>query len=342
MSLEEFVEEQFDQLYDRIRSLEDRLVEMSLSPPDPPLQSIAATSSAPPKPSRRARAKAPPAAGTAPPVSIPAYLPTSGTFPKEDRPDQHLVTVIVPDALAAHLIGTGGRGLKQIHDMSGAHVRAYEVKDGPAGARHVSIRGSDSQVGDALVVLGKRLARRRVRVPRQKGTKGPSRGENTVEVKAPLRVKRESVLDPVRRSPAVLPIPKSSAPPKPAASSALSTHTARSTPPVPSIVMQTATPPSLVATSSARSAATTPEPQPNSPIVPSVTMLTAYTTPGPSAGSPMNIDAMQARNSTPPSAVGAIGMSTPTESSPWSTVPAGGRRGHQPQTARRGSANRRR
>ncbi|KAF9525839.1 hypothetical protein CPB83DRAFT_896727, partial [Crepidotus variabilis] len=276
-----YVNEQFDQLYERIAALELRLSEVSVPqvPTAPPAPTIAAITS---KPSRRARKKAS-APVSAPPVSIPAHPPLSGSFPKEDP----------------HLVGKGGRGLKQIHDLSGAHIRAFEVKDGSVGARHVSIRGSDSQVGDALVVLGKRLARRRVRAPQQKSTKGSSRVKPSVP---PLAT--SGLVGPGAAKSAA-PLPATQAPPllkstTPAWAHPLasSTPVAHSTPPpAPSIVMQTAAPPSLVPTPGARSTARTPRTMPNTPIVPTVAMPTTDSTPGPSyPSSPMNIDALMARH----------------------------------------------
>src|SRR6202789_2425278 len=118
------------------------------------------------KPAKKERAT-PKAAN--PPNPVP--LPLAQTFPMEGKTDRHLVTVVIPDASAQHVVGQGGKGLKQIHDISGARVRAYEA--GSSDERHISIRGTDLQVGDALVVLGKRLARKKVRPPKAKKT-GPS------------------------------------------------------------------------------------------------------------------------------------------------------------------------
>ena len=89
------------------------------------------------------------------------------TFSTEGRPDRLLVTVVVPAATAGHVVGKAGKGLKQIHDISGARVTAYEVATSP-DERHLSLRGTDTQISDALSVLGKRLARKRVHYPKKK------------------------------------------------------------------------------------------------------------------------------------------------------------------------------
>ncbi|KAG6858271.1 hypothetical protein C0995_001240, partial [Termitomyces sp. Mi166 len=74
-----------------------------------------------------------------------------------------------------------GRGLKQAHDLSGSRLAAFAV--GPAGnegRRFVTIRGTDQQIGEALVVIGKRIAKRRVRAPRKQKT-----GNSAPNVAAP-------------------------------------------------------------------------------------------------------------------------------------------------------------
>ena len=109
--------------------------------------------------------------------SNPLPLHLAQTFPQEGKPDRHLVTVAIPDASAAHVIGQGGKGLKQVHDISGARISAYTLVEGSRNERHVAIRGTDQQIGDALVVLGKRIARKRVHVPKPKKKTEPTAGE---------------------------------------------------------------------------------------------------------------------------------------------------------------------
>jgi hypothetical protein len=89
------------------------------------------------------------------PNPVPLHL--AQTFPMEGKTDRHLVTVVIPDATAQHVIGQGGKGLKQVHDISGARVNAFSLA-GSSDERHIAIRGTDLQIGDALVVLGKRIA----------------------------------------------------------------------------------------------------------------------------------------------------------------------------------------
>ena len=139
------------------------------SPPIPSTKGKARAKAAPaPSKAKPAKKERPTKKATIPSENLPLHL--AQTFPQEGKPDRHLVTVAIPDATAAHVIGQGGKGLKQLHDISGARVSAYTITSGPRDERHVSIRGTDEQIGDALVVLGKRMARKRVRGPTTKKT----------------------------------------------------------------------------------------------------------------------------------------------------------------------------
>ena len=182
-----------ERLAERLEAIESRLdsIEASAGP------TIAAahyehndsSKSSPPykeaKPTKgKGKSKAPPAPSKAKPAkkehptkkvaSLPNPVPLhlAQTFPMEGKSDRHLVTVVIPEASIQHVVGQNGKGLKQIHDISGARVNAYSL-GGSNNERHVSIRGTDLQIGDALVVLGKRIACKKVRPPKTKKT-GPS------------------------------------------------------------------------------------------------------------------------------------------------------------------------
>ncbi|KAG6863296.1 hypothetical protein C0993_012138 [Termitomyces sp. T159_Od127] len=104
-----------------------------------------------------------------------------------------------------------GHGLKQAHDLSSSRLAAFLV--GPAGGegrRFVTIRGTDQQIGEALVVLGKRITKKRVRAPQKQrsGNAAPA-----VAVPAPSR---ESALSTPKPS-----IQFAPPPPKASAQSAL-------------------------------------------------------------------------------------------------------------------------
>jgi hypothetical protein len=102
-------------------------------------------------------------------IPLAEVLPTAA-----DSPDRYSCTLVVPDAVVGHIVGRGGKGLHQAHDVSGAQLRAYTDKVLPA-ERRVSIRGTDQQIGEALIALGKRFMRKRVRT-KKKGPSHPSEG----------------------------------------------------------------------------------------------------------------------------------------------------------------------
>ena len=68
----------------------------------------------------------------------------------------------------AHIVRQGGKGLKQLYDISGAQVLAYTLTSGLRDEHHISIHGTDEQIGDALVVLGKCLTCKHVHSPMTK------------------------------------------------------------------------------------------------------------------------------------------------------------------------------
>jgi len=128
--------------------------------------------SPPTKGKGRAKAAPPPSKATPAKKTLiplnPLPLHLAQTFPQEGKPDRHLITVAIPDAAAAHVVGQGGKGLKQITDISGAWVSAYVLAEGLREERHVSTCGTDEQIGDALIVLGKRIARKCIHNPKPK------------------------------------------------------------------------------------------------------------------------------------------------------------------------------
>ena len=213
---------------------------------------VIATVTLPPPPvgKRKKKAKtAATAAASVPSTSPVVPLPLSASYPSEGKPDQRLVTIAVPDAVVAHLVGKDGRGLRQAHDITGARVRAFHLEGSPAGKRHVAIRGTDQQVGDALVVLGKRIARRRIRTPAAK-KKEPATAQPSQAAPATLAPRpTQPAPAPVSLPPAP---PRSGAPPPGRG-------------PSPRAFAPTAAPPSAVAT----------PPPPRTPVVPLAWMTTA-------------------------------------------------------------------
>ena len=80
------------------------------------------------------------------------------TFPQEGKSNQHIMTVTIPDAMVAHIIRQGSKGLKQLHNISGTQISVYTLMLGPHNKCHVSIYSTDKQISDAFMVLGKQLA----------------------------------------------------------------------------------------------------------------------------------------------------------------------------------------
>jgi hypothetical protein len=239
-------------------------------------------------------------------------MPLAETLPTPaDSPDRYSCTLVVPDSVVGHIVGRGGKGLHQAHDVSGAQLRAYTDKAMPA-ERRVSIRGTDQQIGEALIALGKRFMRKRVRA-KKKGSSRPSEGaapppagpapapppaSTNVDPRAPQR----RAHSPAARKPSQASAPHDAGNPPPVpvnapgpslrkarfapqqssapASKPLPRGRAAVTPTVPTRVMASPPPPTF---------------RPNStPFAPSVTMSTpAPTNVAPTVpGSPMAIDAV--------------------------------------------------
>ncbi|THU98522.1 hypothetical protein K435DRAFT_883984 [Dendrothele bispora CBS 962.96] len=113
-------------------------------------------------------------------------VPLAQTHPTaEGKPDRYSCMLVVPDSVVGHLIGQGGKGLHQVHDISGARVQAFTLKSGQSGERHVAIRGTDTQIGEALVAFGRRIMRKRVR-SKKKGSSHSSEGTTVPPLANPL------------------------------------------------------------------------------------------------------------------------------------------------------------
>jgi KH domain len=289
-------------LADRLESLEARLdrIEASAGPmiasissgskkakPSPPTKGKGRADAPQAPSSKKERSTRKPAIASA---TVP--LPLAQTFTTEGKTDRHLVTVVIPDASAQHVIGQGGKGLKQVHDISGARVNAYTLASDSRDERHVSIRGTDIQIGDALVVLGKRIARKKVRPPKTKKT-GPKDSSQS----APL--------PPIQQQSSALPRHSSTQRSGPSTEPRIvEVPTGEPdivTPVVPSVVMASPSPAST-------------------PIVPSVTMGSPSPYRSDDALTPMEIDAIRQRfnlpSSTGHSAQHVRGLNTARRSGP--------------------------
>ena len=87
---------------------------------------------------------------------IPSMNIHSTTTSQATSVEKIAVSVSIPDKLAGHIIGREGTGLHQIHNISHAKMSVYPHL--VSGVHVVSARGSSQEVGDALTIIGKRLA----------------------------------------------------------------------------------------------------------------------------------------------------------------------------------------
>ena len=83
--------------------------------------------------------------------------PLSAHHPRESSPNCFSASLVLADDLVGHVVGRGRRGLKQVANISSARVSVHSQEINGHWERLVSIRGTDKQLGDALVVLGKGL-----------------------------------------------------------------------------------------------------------------------------------------------------------------------------------------
>ncbi|KAG6871296.1 hypothetical protein C0995_006344 [Termitomyces sp. Mi166 len=135
------------------------------------LQIASVTARKAPQPS-----KVPTSASKAPPPSSKTPTTPTSCIPQHVAQTTSKTPLAIP--LARELPPTDGQarcykwqGLKQAHDLFGSWLAPFAV--GPAGnegCRFVTIRGTDQQIGEALVVIGKRIAKQRVRTPRKQKT----------------------------------------------------------------------------------------------------------------------------------------------------------------------------
>jgi hypothetical protein len=170
------VRSDLQELRDAVSTLSSRLSALeSKSPavpaPTPSGASIASVST--PASRGRSRSKKPRPTFTGIPATV--AVPLSGHHPRDDSPDRYTASLVIAEDLVGHVVGRGGRGLKQVSDISGARLQVFGMMTDGREERHVTIRGTELQLGEALIVLGKRIARKRVHAPakKKKGSSSP-------------------------------------------------------------------------------------------------------------------------------------------------------------------------
>ncbi|KAG6859689.1 hypothetical protein C0995_005672 [Termitomyces sp. Mi166 len=99
-------------------------------------------------------------------------IPLAQELPPTDGQAHRYGCVLeIPNSLVSHVIGHQGQGLKQAHDLSGSWLAAFAVGlAGNKGRWFITIRGTDQQIGEALVVIGKHIAKQCVHAPRKQKT----------------------------------------------------------------------------------------------------------------------------------------------------------------------------
>ncbi|KAG6898684.1 hypothetical protein C0995_008863, partial [Termitomyces sp. Mi166 len=104
--------------------------------------------------------------------NAPLAIPLAQDLPPiNGQAQRYKCTLEIPNSLVSHVIRHQGQGLKQAHNLSSSWLVAFVV--GPAeneGCWFVTIRGTDQQIGEALVVIGKCIAKHRVHTPRKQKT----------------------------------------------------------------------------------------------------------------------------------------------------------------------------
>jgi len=88
--------------------------------------------------------------------------------PREFSPDYFSASLVIAEDLMEHVVGCGGRGLKQVTDISSARVFTFTQEVDGCLEHLISIWGTDKQLGDALVMLEKRIVHKRVSAPKKK------------------------------------------------------------------------------------------------------------------------------------------------------------------------------
>jgi len=117
---------------------------------------------------QRGRSRRRPAPSSLATASKPVAAPLSAHHPREFSPDCFSASLVIAKDLMGHVVGCSDRGLKQITDISSIRISAFTQEMDGRSKRLVSIWDTDKQLGDALVVLGKRIACKRVSAPKKK------------------------------------------------------------------------------------------------------------------------------------------------------------------------------
>ncbi|KAG6883260.1 hypothetical protein C0995_012550, partial [Termitomyces sp. Mi166 len=104
--------------------------------------------------------------------NAPLAIPLAQKLPLTNGQARHYECALkIPSSLVSHVIGHQGWGLKQAHDLSSSWLATFAIGPiGNEGRQFVTIRGTNQQIGEALVVIGKHIAKCQVRTPQKQKT----------------------------------------------------------------------------------------------------------------------------------------------------------------------------
>jgi len=82
--------------------------------------------------------------------------------PREFSPDHFSASLVIAKDLVGHVVGHGSNSLKQVTNISSAQVSTFTQEVDGYSEHIVSIWGTDKQLGNALMVLGKQIVQKHV------------------------------------------------------------------------------------------------------------------------------------------------------------------------------------
>ena len=84
--------------------------------------------------------------------------PLLAYHPREFSPNHFSASLVITEDLVGHVVGCSSHSLKQVTDISSARVSAFTQEADSCSERIIFIWGTDKQLRDVLVVLGKQIA----------------------------------------------------------------------------------------------------------------------------------------------------------------------------------------
>ncbi|KAG5348688.1 hypothetical protein C0989_008922, partial [Termitomyces sp. Mn162] len=100
-----------------------------------------------------------------PTSNAPLAISLAWDLPPMDGHTPHFECVLeLPDSLVVHVVGHQGQGLKQALNISGTCLAAFTVSSAKGDCQFISIQGSNRQIGEALVIIGKQIAKKQVHI----------------------------------------------------------------------------------------------------------------------------------------------------------------------------------